>query len=292
MRKPIKNIWASIRARLLSLAKERNQPFDLLLTRYTLERLLYRLSISNHRDRFVLKGAVLITSVMDDPHRPTRDLDLLGFGDPDPAGMIEVFREICAVQTDDAVNFDIPGIAVDRIRDDMEYGGLRMKATADVGGARVRVLVDIGFGDAIEPGLVEIDLPVLLEQPSPHLRAYPFETVIAEKFQAMVALGRANSRMKDFYDIWVLSRTHAFDESRLARAIAATFERRKTKIPMELPDALTPAFAADPSKQRQWAAFIRDVVINPGSLADVIDQLAAFLMPHVVNAHKKSGLRE
>jgi hypothetical protein len=190
MRRPVKNIGASIRARFLNLAKERNQPFDLLLTRYTLERLLYRLSISRHRDRFALKGAVLITSGMDDPHRPTRDLDLLGFGDSDPESMIEVFREIGAVDADDAVNFDIAGIAVDRIRDEMEYGGLRIKANTDVDGTKVRVLVDIGFGDAIEPGLVEIDLPVLLEQPSPHLHAYPFETVIAEKFQAMVALGQ------------------------------------------------------------------------------------------------------
>jgi predicted nucleotidyltransferase component of viral defense system len=286
MRKPVKNIRASVRARLLNLARERNQPFDLLLTRYTLERFLYRLSVSKHRDRFVLKGAMLLTSTMNDPHRPTRDLDLLGFGDPDPIGTIEVFREICAVDFDDAVAFDILGISVDRMRDEMEYGGLRIKTNADVDGAKVRVLIDIGFGDSTEPGLVEIDLPVLLEQPAPHLRAYPYETVIAEKFQAMVALGRANSRMKDFYDIWVLSRSHAFDEDRLARAIAATFERRKTEIPVQLPDALTPAFAADPTKQRQWATFIRDVAINAGSLAEVIEQIASFLMPHAVKAHK------
>jgi predicted nucleotidyltransferase component of viral defense system len=283
MRKPIKNIGASIRARLLNLAKERNQPFDLLLTRYTLERFLYRLSLSKHRDRFVLKGAMLLTSTMDDPHRPTRDLDLLGFGDPDPAGMIEVFREICSIDAGDAVAFDISGITIDRIRDEIEYGGLRIKTTADVDGARVRVLIDIGFGDATEPGLIEIDLPVLLEQPAPHLRAYPYETVIAEKFQAMVALGRANSRMKDFYDIWVLARSHEFDD-RLVRAIAATFARRKTQIPVDLPDALTPAFAADPAKQRQWAVFVRDVAINPGSLAEVIEQLAAFLVPHAAKA--------
>src|ERR1700744_5982322 len=152
MRKTIKNIGASIRARLLNLAKERNQPFDLLLTRYALERLLYRLSISKHHDRFVLKGAVLITSFMDDPHRPTRDLDLLGFGDPDPTGMIEGFQEICALDAGDAGIFDVDDIVVDRIRDEMEYGGLRIKSTADVDGAQVRVLVDIGFGDAVELG--------------------------------------------------------------------------------------------------------------------------------------------
>ncbi len=286
MRKPLRNIGASVRARLLNLAKERNQPFDLLLTRYTLERLLYRLSSSKHRDRFVLKGAMLMTSWMDDPHRPTRDLDLMGIGDPDPDAIIAAFRDICAVKVNDAVIFDIAGLTVDRIRDEAEYGGLRIKTTANVDGAKVRVLIDVGFGDAVEPGLVEIRLPVLLDQPAPHLRAYPYETVIAEKFQAMVALGRANSRMKDFYDIWILARSHEFEGDRLARAIAATFARRKTKIPTERPDALTPAFAEDPTKQQQWNAFLEDVAVNPGSLSEVVEELASFLMPHADEAQK------
>ena len=284
MRKPAENIGASIRARLLNLSRERNQPFDLLLTRYTLERLLYRLSISDQRDRFVLKGAMLLISTMDDPHRPTRDLDLLGFGDPDPTKIIEVFQEICRIEANDAVLFDAAAIEIDRIRDETDYGGLRLKTIADVDGARVRVIVDIGFGDSTEPGLIEIDLPVLLEQPSPRLRAYSYEIVIAEKFQAMVVLGRANSRMKDFYDIWVLSRSHTFDENRLARAIAGTFARRSTIIPVETPDALTAEFASDPSKQRQWAVFVRDVAINPGSLTTVNEHLAAFLMPYAAAA--------
>jgi predicted nucleotidyltransferase component of viral defense system len=240
MRKPVKNIGASVRARLLNLSRERNQPFDLLLTRYTLERLLYRLSLSRHRDRFVLKGAMLLASMMDDPHRPTRDLDLLGFGDPDPDGMIEIFREICSIDAGDAVVFELSDLVVDRIRDEMEYGGLRIKTTAHVDGARVRVLIDIGFGDAIEPGLVDLDLPVLLEQPAPRLRAYPYETVIAEKFQAMVALGRANTRMKDFYDIWVLARSHRFEDDRLARAIAACEFRRNPATDSDLKPATVP----------------------------------------------------
>jgi predicted nucleotidyltransferase component of viral defense system len=288
MRKPVKNIGASVRARLLNLSKERNQPFDLLLTRYTLERLLYRLSLSRHRNRFVLKGAMLLASLMDDPHRPTRDLDLLGFGDPDPDAMIETFREICSIDAGDAVVFELSDLAVDRIRDEMEYGGLRIKTTAHVDGAKVRVLVDIGFGDAIEPGLVDIDLPVLLEQPAPRLRAYPYETVIAEKFQAMVALGLANTRLKDFYDIWLLAKSHRFEDDRLARAIAATFTRRHTSIPTEVPDALTAAFAADPAKQRQWSVFVRDVAVNPGSLAEVNKQLATFLMRHATEARAHS----
>lgn len=287
MRKPLRNIGASVRARLLNLAKERNQPFDLLLTRYTLERLLYRLSSSKYRDRFVLKGAMLMTSWMADPYRPTRDLDLLGIGDSDPNTVVAVFREICAIPFDDAVTFDTEAVEIDRIREEQEYGGLRVKTTANVDGARVRVAVDIGFGDAIEPGLAEMDLPVLLDFPAPHLKAYVRETVIAEKFQAMVDLGRANSRMKDLYDIWVLAKTYEFKGDGLARAIAATFARRKTEIPTELPDALTPAFAEDPAKIQQWNSFVADVAFQPGSLADVVRDLAAFLMPHAAAARAR-----
>jgi predicted nucleotidyltransferase component of viral defense system len=230
MPEPKRNMGASVRARLLNLAKERNQPNDLLLTRYALERLLYRLSTTKHRERFVLKGAMLMTTWFEDPFRPTRDLDLLGFGDPDPQAMLALFREVLAVEADDGVVFDVEGLSVDLIREELEYGGLRIKTDASIAGARVRIVVDVGFGDAIEPGATELPLPVLLDLPAPRLRAYPRETVVAEKFQAMVALGRANSRMKDFYDIWLLSRTYEFEGDALARAIAATFTRRKTPI--------------------------------------------------------------
>jgi predicted nucleotidyltransferase component of viral defense system len=291
MRKSVRNVGASVRGRLLNLAKERNQPLDLLLTRYVLERFLYRMSSTKHRDRFVLKGAMLMASWFDDPHRPTRDLDLLGFGDPDPDALVDVFREICAVKADNAVAFDIAGLTVDRIRDEQEYGGVRIKTTATVDGARVRVLIDVGFGDTIEPGLAEMVLPVLLDLPAPRLRTYARETVIAEKFEAMVKLGRANSRMKDLYDIWLLSRTHEFKGDRLARAIAATFARRKTAIPTDRPDALTRAFAEDPLKQQQWAAFVEDVAVNPGSLVEVVDSLAEFLMQHAVEAQEIANTR-
>ena len=216
MREPT-NMGASVRARLLKLSKDRNQPFQLLLTRYVLERLLYRLSGTAHRDRFVLKGAMLMTAWFEDPFRPTQDLDLLGTGTPDPDAMLGIFREICAVEANDGVVFDVQALAIDRVREELEYGGLRIKTNATVDGARIRVLIDIGFGDAVEPGLDDLDLPVLLDLPSPRLRAYPQETVIAEKFQAMVMLGRANSRMKDLYDIWVLSRCYEFTGDRLAR---------------------------------------------------------------------------
>jgi predicted nucleotidyltransferase component of viral defense system len=287
MRKPIQNIGASVRARLLNLAKERNQPFELLLTRYTLERLLYRLSTSKHREKFVLKGAMLMRHWLDDPHRPTRDVDLLGFGDGDPELTLKVFREICAIKANDAVVFDIDGLVVDQVREDSGYSGLRLKTYATVGGARVRVVIDIGYGDATEPGLNDIELPVLLDQPALNLRAYPPETVIAEKFQAMVALGLANSRLKDFYDIWILAQTYDFKDDRLAQAIAATFARRKTGIPAERPDGLTAAFANDPTKQKQWAGFVEEVAVNPGTLPEMIEDLSAFLMPHAEAAKRR-----
>lgn len=284
-----RNIGASVRARLLAIAKERNQPFELLLTRYVLERLLYRLSTTPHRERFVLKGAMLLTTWVADPFRATRDIDLLGFGDADPDAMLTVFKEICAVQADDGVVFDIDALALDQIREELEYGGLRIKTNATIGGARVRVVIDIGFGDAVAPAIDETELPVLLDLPRPRLRSYPRETVIAEKFHAMVLLGRANSRMKDLYDIWVLSRAYEFEGDSLARAIAATFERRKTAIPAEAPDALTRAFAEDPAKQKQWDAFVASIEAQPGSLAEVIDALSTFLAPHTKAALSLSG---
>jgi predicted nucleotidyltransferase component of viral defense system len=286
MPEPKRNMGASVRARLLNLAKERNQSNDLLLTRYALERFLYRLSTTKYRERFVLKGAMLMATWFDQPFRPTRDLDLLGSGDPDPQAMLAVFREICAVAIDDGVVFDVTALEVDLIREELEYGGLRIKTYATIGGARIRVVIDVGFGDAIEPAATELELPVLLDLPAPRLRAYPRETVIAEKFQAMVALGRANTRMKDFYDIWLLAHAYEFKGDGLARAIAATFTRRKTPIPADRPYALTRAFADETAKQQQWASFANSVGAELPPLAEIVNDLAAFLMPHAEAAQK------
>jgi len=287
-----RDVGASVRARLLSLAREKGQAFDLILTRYATERLLYRLSTTLHRDRFVLKGAMLMTTWFADPHRPTRDVDLLGYGDPAPEPMLAVFREICAVEENDGILFDVDALRIELIREELEYGGLRLRTTARLAGARIPVVIDIGFGDAIEPGVEEINLPVMLDFPAPRLQAYPRETVVAEKFQAMILLGLANSRLKDYYDIWILSRNHAFDAERLSRAIAATFERRRTAIPQDLPDALTSAFATDPIKLHQWEAFARDLAGEVPSLEGIVVDLASFLMPHARRAlARTSGWR-
>jgi predicted nucleotidyltransferase component of viral defense system len=287
MAKPPANIAASVRARLLNLARRTNQPFDVLLTRFVHERLLYRLSLSPHADRFVLKGAMLLTTWLPETARGTRDLDLLGFGDASEQRVLGIFREVLAIAADDGVGFDIDTLQVGLIREELEYGGVRLRGTASLAGARIAIVVDIGFGDSVEPGLETIDYPALLDLPAPRLRAYAPETVIAEKFQAMVALGRANSRMKDFYDVWILTKIFDFAPDRLARAIAATFARRQTAIPTDLPDALTPAFAEDPLKQRQWAAFASDIDQAPGQLARVVDDLAPFLMDAAAMADRQ-----
>ncbi len=289
MAKQPRDIGASVRARLLTLAREKGQSFDLVLTRYATERLLYRLSTTPHRDRFVLKGAMLITTWFDDPHRPTRDLDFLGYADSAPEPMLAVFREICAIDENDGIIFNVDALRVELIREELEYGGLRLRTTALLAGARITVVIDIGFGDAIEPGVEEINLPVLLDLPAPRLRAYARETVVAEKFQAMVMLGLANTRMKDFYDIWMLSRNYEFDGERLSRAIAATFERRATAIPGDFPDALTTAFSTDATKQRQWEAFARDLAAEVPSLEVIVVDLAGFLMPHARQALQRTG---
>ncbi|MDO8771760.1 MAG: nucleotidyl transferase AbiEii/AbiGii toxin family protein [Burkholderiaceae bacterium] len=283
-----RDVGASVRARLLTLARQKGQAFDLLLTRYANERLLHRLSLSPHRSRFVLKGAMLMTTWFDDPHRPTRDVDFLGYGDPTPEAMLVTFREICAIEVDDGIVFDVDVLRVELIREELEYGGLRLRTTGALAGARISVIIDIGFGDAIEPGIEEVNLPVLLDLPQPRLRVYARETVIAEKFQAMVMLGLANSRMKDFYDVWTLSRSYDFDEDRLSRAIAATFERRGTAIPFEAPVALTQTFATDVGKQRQWAAFVRDLAIEIPVFEAVVADLAGFLMPYARHARQRS----
>jgi predicted nucleotidyltransferase component of viral defense system len=281
---PLRKVGASVRQRLLNLSRTDGVAFDILLTRYVLERLLYRLTLTPHGERFVLKGAMLLTTWLADAFRQTRDIDLLGFGSAAPDVMLAVFKEVCAVTLDDGVEIDVDGLRVDAIREALEYGGLRLRTTATVAAARVPIVIDIGFGDAIEPGLEDIDLPVLLDQPSPRLKAYARETVIAEKFQAMVLLGLANTRYKDFYDLWTLSKFFTFEDDRLARAIAATFERRRTAIPISPPEALRPVFAADPNRRRQWAVYIEDLGLAGLELGEVTAGLALFLMPHAARA--------
>lgn len=292
MPKQIRNVSASVRARLLQIAKQSGQNYDLILNRYAIERLLYRLTQSRHADRFVLKGAMLLMTWFDQPYRVSRDLDLLGNVEPIPETVLEIFREIFEIEGRDGVRFDARDARIGRIREDSEFGGLRIRTKADIGGARISVSIDVAFGDATDPEPNMLDYPVLLDMPTPRLRGYAPETAVAEKFHAMVVLGRANSRMKDYFDIWMLLRSYEFEQPRLARAISATFGRRRTAIPRETPDALSPAFTNDALKQRQWDAFVKDVVLAPGSLAEVVNALEAFLMRAAEMALDRAGEEE
>ncbi len=276
MTKAPKDIGASVRARLLRLARARGEDFQLLLTRYANERLLYRLATSPHGSRFVLKGAALFTIWTGKPHRATRDVDLLGFGDPSVDHVRSVFAEVLALDVgDDGVRFDTRALDVGLIREEQEYGGVRVVLVAHLDSARVRLQIDVGFGDVITPEALAVEFPPLLEFPAPRLRAYPRETVVAEKLEAMVHLGLANSRMKDFYDLVVLSRMFEFDGELLVRAIRATFERRKTPLPSGLPIALTRAFTADAMKTTQWVAFMKKS--GAGDVSDLSSAVAAIV---------------
>jgi hypothetical protein len=215
-------------------------------------------------------------------HRPTRDLDLLGFGDGSAPTLLALFRELCAAGGgDDGLDFLGDSLRVEPIREDQEYGGQRLRMEVRLGNARIDLQIDIGFGDAITPAAQVATYPTLLEMPAPRLRAYPKETVVSEKLQAMVHLGMANSRMKDFFDLRVLSQQFAFAGPVLRDAIAATFSRRATAVPNAAPVALTEAFAADTAKQKQWAAFVnRSGLSKEGDpLGAVVTELACFLLP-------------
>jgi len=276
------NLSASVLARLRNVAREKNTDYQLILRRYAIERILHRLSISPYRDQFILKGAMLFTAWLEDPFRPTQDLDLLGHGDPATSSIEAVFRAICQTHTeDDGLAFDTDGLKAAPIREDQQYGGVRVKTRAFLGKTRIPVQVDIGFGDAITPAAQELEFPPLLSQGGPLLKAYPKETVVAEKLQAIVALGRANSRMKDFYDLLALSRLFEFDGQTLALAIRATFDRRRTAAPTMLPDGLSQEFATDQEKQLQWAAFVRrePLLIAAPSLGETIEEITSFAQP-------------
>ena len=279
---PPRNIAASVRQRLLNLAREQQEEFQGLLTRYALERLLYRLSQSEYRDTFILKGATLFSVWSDEPHRATRDLDLLGKGDSTVTHLEQVFQDICRVQvTLDGIEFKNDTVRGEQIKEDQEYEGVRIKLTAILFTAQIPIQIDIGFGDAVTPASVAVDFPTLLEFPTPRLLTYPRETVVAEKFQAMVMLGIANSRMKDFYDLWFLSKEFTFFGEALGSAIKATFERRQTTVPLIPPLALTAEFSGDETKQKQWSAFIRKGKLRSDrkTLSEVVTILQYFLMP-------------
>ena len=276
-----KNTAASVRARLLALAHSKGEDYQRVLGRFAIERFLYRLGRSPHRDKFVLKGATLFTLWTSQTYRPTKDLDLLGRGSSAIGDVEEIIRAICEVQEEDGIIFDNKSVEGTKIKEEDEYDGVRIKFQADLAGARIPMQIDIGFGDAIYPEPELASFPVLLPMEAPVIRAYPREASIAEKFHAMVVLDIRNSRMKDFYDIWFMANTWTFDLASLRKAMRASFERRRTPIPTAIPFALTEGFLNDPQKKRQWAAFVSH--LNPGDkvprFEEVGTTLRAFLLP-------------
>lgn len=285
-RKPV-NLQASVGTRLRNIALARQTDLAFIFRRYAIERLLYRLSVSDQRERFVLKGAMLFTAWMPDPFRPTQDLDLLGFGDDDVAAIAASISVICNQQApEDGLHFDAATIKAEAIRAKQDYGGVRVKLTALLGRTRIPVQIDVGFGDAVTPAITELEFPPLLDAPAPRVRAYPKETVLAEKLEAICSLGIANSRMKDFYDLVALARLFEFEGAIVRDAIIATFARRGTDLPDAAPAGLTPEFASDPQKIAQWQAFVgrEPLLLNPGDLVAAIEDIASFVMPPLTAA--------
>ncbi len=274
------DLAASVRARLLNVAKVQGADFNQLLVRFALERILYRLSQSEHADQFLLKGALLFTLWYDLPHRSTRDADLLGFGASDLNSLGQTFRDIAGIAVNDGIVFDPASVVAEEIRKEAGYAGARITINAELARARCKTQIDIGFGDAVTPGPVDATFPVLLaDLPAPRLRTYPVYTVVAEKLHAIALLGMVNSRMKDYFDLAVLLDRESLDPEVLARSIAATFLRRGMAIPEALPIGLTDAFASDPSRQTMWQAFLRKSDAEPRALVDVVAALRTRLEP-------------
>ena len=275
-----RNLPASIRARLLNLSRLHREDFQVTLIRYGLERFLYRLGESELRGRFVLKGAALFTLWFDVPHRPTHDLDLLGLGNPGIAQMIGNMRVICAVPCDDGLVFDPDHITAHPIQVDAPYVGTRVNLHAVLVTAQIGLQIDIGIGDAVFPAPEWVAYRTMLDLPAPRVRAYVVYTTVAEKFHAGVILDLANTRMKDFYDLWYLSREKYFDGALLSQAIQTTFQRRSTTFPARTPAMLSERFRIDPIKEVQWRAFLnKNQLSNAPPWAAVTEHIQSWLGP-------------
>jgi len=285
------NKAASIRQRLLNLARERKENFDFVLKQYVIQRLLYRLSVSDYQEQFLLKGAMLFLIWTGDLHRPTKDIDLLGFGKNDVDVLENDFKVICAVEADDGLVFDINSISGAQIKEDALYQGVRIVGYALLDKAKITFQVDVGFGDAVTPKAEIASAPSFLDLPDPTVRIYPAYTVIAEKFQAMVALGIANSRIKDFYDIWVMASDMPFEGKLLTEALKATFERRETAINDDALTVFKDEFTQDENKQKQWKAFLsKNALKSDKAFDELMAQLQQFLEPIYQSAYSNQPL--
>lgn len=285
MEREVKNKAASVRAKLMNIARAEKIDFDFLLLRYFQERFLYRLAISEFSDCFILKGGLLLICLKMPRSRPTKDIDFLAKEiKNDPAELEHIFRSITAISCNDGVKFISLSLISEQIKENVDYEGIRIKIDATLGQARKKLQMDIGFGDVIIPRAMRMEFPTLLEEKPPRIKVYSIESIISEKFEAMV-----NSRMKDFYDIYTLSVSYNFQSDRLKKAIESTFYRRKTSIP-DNPLIFRLKFHRDEEKQRQWSAFLRKSRLQDVNqdFNEIIERITSFLKPIVVSIKDKN----
>ncbi|TET07443.1 MAG: nucleotidyl transferase AbiEii/AbiGii toxin family protein [Candidatus Atribacteria bacterium] len=290
MEKEVKNKAASVRAKLMNIARAEKIDFDFLLLRYFQERFLYRLAISEFSDRFILKGGLLLICLRMPRSRPTKDIDFLAKEiKNDPVKLGHIFRSITAISYNDGVIFNSSSLISEQIKENADYEGIRIKIDATLGQARKKLQMDIGFGDVIIPRAMRMEFPTLLEEKPPRIKVYSIESIISEKFEAMVKLAMVNSRMKDFYDIYTLSVSYNFQSDRLKKAIESTFYRRKTSIP-DNPLIFRLKFHRDEEKQRQWSAFLRKSRLQDVNqdFNEIIERITSFLKPIVVSIKDKN----
>lgn len=290
------NVAASVRQRLLNLSKEKGEDFTLTLVRYAAERFLYRLSRSPHPERFILKGALLLATRVDRPYRPTRDIDFLEYGEASKEALAKAIAEIANTEVyEDGLVFDLKTLEVEEIRENQDYGGLRVSMNVMLERARIPLQIDVGYGDAVVPATIDLEYPTMLGGAPPRIRAYPTETVVAEKVEAIVKLGMANSRMKDYYDLWLIAGTFGFDGAVLTRAFKATFERRGTDLPADGAIGLTRQFAEAPDNVKRWSAFLDTNGLDdaPKELQSVLDVIQDFVLPplHAAAEHRPFAQR-
>ena len=280
MKPRIRDYGASVRARLLAVARRENVQNEYILLRYAFERFLFRLGKSAYADKFILKGASAFAVWIGPMVRVTRDADFEAFGDASPETLIAAFREICEMEyPEDGVVFDTAGMTAEEIKKEDKYPGVRMRFTARVGGARVEMQIDVGFGDSVYPMAEKEEYPVLLGGACPEIRVYPVHTAVAEKFHTMVTRGVLNSRLKDYYDIRLLSDTFEFDAALLRTAVRRTFDRRGTDVPSGLPEGLSENFSRDANKQIQWMAFLRKIGAVNCDLTQAVEDIREFILP-------------
>lgn len=293
MAKVLKNVDASIRAKLAEIARRDGENFENVLVRYASERFLYRLSKSVHKDKFLLKGAALLSLWFNERHRPTRDLDFLGFGASDIPTLEEIIKEICRIDFADGLQFLADTVTGEKIREEEAYQGVRLEFRAMLGNARIPIRVDIGFGDAVTPQYEDVEFPTILDSPAARIKVYPKETVIAEKFEAMVRFGIANSRMKDFWDVHLLISEFDFEGNVTQSAVVATFENRRTPFPTGVPIALTRDFSQNLRVVGLWSAFLsRNRIERFTDLTEVIAKLNEFFTPIVTSVQTQTAFNK